>query len=320
MPDTGTHRAPTLRDPSDPNERVQARRRGLLALLAIGTVAVAAVVVGGHFLDSGDAHPKRLPAARGMGARGAAHVEQPRERARARKRERVGRTATAPVTRTTPVPILMYHVIAHAPEHAPYPDLYVTPGRFAEHLAYLARHRYHVVTLQQVWDHWHGGQPLPSKPVVVSFDDGSRSWYTHAYPLLRRHGWVGTMNLAVSHLNRVDIRVRWVQKLIAAGWELDSHTLTHQDLTLASGRDLHREVAGSRARLRRLFGVPVNFFCYPSGRYDERVIAEVRKAGYLGATTTVEGLAVPKTPFTFRRVRINGSDRAPALGAKLAAS
>jgi peptidoglycan/xylan/chitin deacetylase (PgdA/CDA1 family) len=214
----------------------------------------------------------------------------------------------------------MYHVIAPAPPDAPYPDLYVTPRRFAEHMAYLARHRYHVVTLQQVWDHWHGGVPLPSKPVVVSFDDGSRGWYTHAYPILRRHGWVGTMNLALSHLNRVDIRVRWVQKLIAAGWELDSHTFTHADLTQLSGGDLRREVAGSRARLRRLFGVPVNFFCYPSGRYDARVVAAVRRAGYLGGTTTVEGLAVPTAPFALTRVRVSGSDRAAVLGAKLARS
>jgi peptidoglycan/xylan/chitin deacetylase (PgdA/CDA1 family) len=214
----------------------------------------------------------------------------------------------------------MYHVIAQAPEDAPYPDLYVTPRRFAAHIAYLARHGYHVVTLQQVWDHWHGGPRLPSKPVVVSFDDGSRDWYTHAYPTLRRHGWVGTMNLALSHLNRVDIPVRWVRRLIAAGWQLDSHTLTHPDLSRLGGRDLRREVGSSRARLRRLFGVPVNFFCYPAGRYDARVIAEVRRAGYLGATTTVEGPAVPTTPFTLTRVRVNGSDRAADLGEKLARS
>jgi len=224
----------------------------------------------------------------------------------------------APVTRTTPVPILMYHAIAPAPGNAPYPDVYVTPVRFAEELAYLARHRYHVLTLQQVWNSWHGGAKLPRKPVVVSFDDGFRNWYTEAYPVLKEHGWVGTMNIAVSHLGG---RNRWLKKLVAAGWELDSHTLTHADLTLLSSRDLHREVAGSRTRLRKLFrGAPVNFFCYPSGRYNEMVITEVRRAGYLGATTTDEGFAVPTMPFTLRRVRVNGSDDAAALAAKLAGS
>jgi hypothetical protein len=60
--------------------------------------------------------------------------------------------------------------------------------------------------------------------------------------------------------------------------------------------------------LRHLFHVPVDFFCYPSGRYDARVIAAVRRAGYLGATTTNYGLARPGNLYTLDRIRINGSD------------
>ena len=208
----------------------------------------------------------------------------------------------------TAVPILMYHVIARAPADAPYPNLFVSPGRFAAQVAYLARHGYRGVTLDRVWDHWRRCLPLPARPVVVSFDDGFSSWDRAAYPVLRRLGWPGTLNLALSHLNGVDVRARWVKKLIQAGWELDSHTLTHPDLTLLSPRDLRREVAGSRRRLRRLFGAPVHFFCYPSGRYDARVIAAVRAAGYVGATTTIEGLATPGAPYVLKRIRVNGDD------------
>jgi peptidoglycan/xylan/chitin deacetylase (PgdA/CDA1 family) len=214
------------------------------------------------------------------------------------------------------VPILMYHVIAQAPSDAPYPQLYVTPDRFAAHMAYLGRHRYNVVTLREVWNHWRRGTPLASKPVVVSFDDGFQNWYTQAYPVLRRRGWVGVMNLALSHLAPAD--VPWVRTLVDAGWELASHTVTHRDLTLLDDRDLRREVWGSRVRLRSRFGVPVNFFCYPYGRFDARVVAAVREAGYLGATTTMDGFAVPRSPYTLRRVRVSGSDTAADLGTKLA--
>jgi peptidoglycan/xylan/chitin deacetylase (PgdA/CDA1 family) len=144
--------------------------------------------------------------------------------------------------------------------------------------------------------------------VVVSFDDGFGSWHRVAYPVLRRHGWLGTMNLALSHLNGIDVRKRWMRTLIRAGWELDSHTLTHADLTALRPDDLRREVAGSRRRLRRIFDVPVHFFCYPSGRYNDRVIAAVRAARYLGATTTIEGLATPDFPYVLKRVRVNGTD------------
>jgi len=212
-------------------------------------------------------------------------------------------------TRThKPVPILMYHVLAEAPADAPYPNLFVSPARFRAQVRILARHGYRGVTLDQVWAHWQHCTPLPRKPVVVSFDDGFASWHRVAFPVLERRGWPGTMNLALSHLNGIDVKRRWMKKVIRAGWELDSHTLTHPDLTTLGADALRHEVAGSRRRLRRIFHVPVHFFCYPSGRYDGRVIAAVEAAGYLGATTTIEGLATPDARYVLRRVRVNGDD------------
>jgi peptidoglycan/xylan/chitin deacetylase (PgdA/CDA1 family) len=106
--------------------------------------------------------------------------------------------------------------------------------------------------------------------------------------------------------------------MVDAGWELDSHTLTHPDLTTLPGAELKREVAGSRRRLQELFGVPVDFFCYPAGRYDDEAIAAVKSAGYAGATTTVEGVASPHDDrFELPRVRVDGSDGVAGLAAKL---
>jgi hypothetical protein len=69
--------------------------------------------------------------------------------------------------------------------------------------------------------------------------------------------------------------------------------------------------------LRQLFHAPVDFFCYPSGRYDARVVAAVRRAGYLGATTTNYGLARPGDIYTLGRIRINGSDGITGFARKL---
>ena len=63
--------------------------------------------------------------------------------------------------------------------------------------------------------------------------------------------------------------------------------------------------------------MPVDFFCYPSGRVNATVVAAVRAAGYRGATTTVEGYASAKQPFELPRVRVNGSDTAATLMARL---
>ena len=219
-----------------------------------------------------------------------------------------------------PVPILMYHVIAPALGNAPYPDLYVKPADFRGQVAWLAAHGYHAVTLRRVYDFWAGKQALPRKPVVLTFDDGYHSDFTVAMPTLKGRRWPGVLNLEVRNLQPVwGTRPGMVRQLIAAGWEIDAHTLTHPDLTTVDPTELRHQVAGSRAAIRRRFGVPVDFFCYPSGRYDDVVIAAVRAAGFLGATTTNEGLAHPDSLFTLSRVRVNGSDGVSGFAAKLTA-
>jgi peptidoglycan/xylan/chitin deacetylase (PgdA/CDA1 family) len=222
--------------------------------------------------------------------------------------------------RLQPVPILMYHVISAPPAGAPYPDLYVPRADFAAEVGWLARHGYHAVTLQRVFDSWRGAATLPAKPIVLSFDDGYRSQVTNALPVLKARHWPGVLNLEVRNLQPVwGIRPPGVRKLLAAGWELDAHTLSHPDLTAVDAARLHQEVAGSRAAIRKRFHVPVNFFCYPAGRYDDAVVSAVQRAGYLGATTTRYGLARPGELYTLARVRVSGTDGARGVATKLEA-
>lgn len=223
-------------------------------------------------------------------------------------------------TRLQPVPILMYHVVTTAPADAPYPELYVPRADFAGQVAWLAAHGYHAVTLQRVFDSWRGAVKLPAKPVVFSFDDGYLTQVRNALPVLKARHWPGVLNLEVRNLEPVwGIRPPGIRKLLAAGWELDAHTLTHPDLTKIGAAQLREEVAGSREAIRKRFHVPVNFFCYPAGRYDATVVAAVQAAGYLGATTTNYGLARPSDLYTLARVRIDGSDGVKGFAAKLEA-
>jgi peptidoglycan/xylan/chitin deacetylase (PgdA/CDA1 family) len=220
--------------------------------------------------------------------------------------------------RLQPVPILMYHVISAPPAKAPYPELYVPRASFAAQLGWLAAHGFHAVTLQQVFDSWRGARTLPAKPIVLSFDDGYLSQVRNAMPLLRARRWPGVLNLEVRNLDVVwGIRPPGIRKLIRAGWEIDAHTIHHPDLTTLGAAQLRDEVAGSRAEIRRRFHVPVNFFCYPAGRYNDTVIAAVQAAGYLGATTTNSGLARPDELYTLARIRINGTDSISAFAQKL---
>jgi peptidoglycan/xylan/chitin deacetylase (PgdA/CDA1 family) len=224
------------------------------------------------------------------------------------------------VSRRTAVPILMYHVISSPPPGARYPALFVAAAQFAAHMRALRAAGYHATTLARAWAAWAGRARLPRRPVVISFDDGYLSQVTHALPVLRRLGWPGVLNLELGKIgSRGALTDGQVRRLIASGWEIDSHTLTHPDLTTLDPARLHHELAGSRAALRRRFGVAAAFFCYPSGRFDVAVEAAVRAAGYRAATTTQLGLARPGgDPFALPRVRVNGGERPRTVLRRLA--
>ena len=216
------------------------------------------------------------------------------------------------------VPILMYHVVGSPPAGAPLPDLYVSRADFALQVAWLHAHGYHAVSLRRVYDYWRHGYALPPRPIVLTFDDGYREDFTNVRPLLAARHWPAVLNLAVRNLLDGKLTVPQIRALIHSGWEVDAHTINHLDLTTLGPADLRHEVAGSRAYIRRRFHVPVDFFCYPSGRYDARVLAAVRAAGFLGATIEGAGAASPRDGLlTLPRIRVDSSDGVAGLAAKL---
>jgi peptidoglycan/xylan/chitin deacetylase (PgdA/CDA1 family) len=215
---------------------------------------------------------------------------------------------------TGSVPILEYHVLGAVPASAPYPELYVTRSDFSRQMDWLDEHGYQAVTLEEVEKAWYHGGALPAKPVVLSFDDGYRPQFTFALPELRKHGWPGLLNLKAEGS---DLYTSNVEAMIAAGWELAAHTIHHLDLTTLAAEQLKEEVAGSRAILRRDYGVPVENFCYPAGRFDSTVIAAVKAAGYVGATTEIPGYATREGPYELARFEILGSSGVSGLAEDL---
>jgi peptidoglycan/xylan/chitin deacetylase (PgdA/CDA1 family) len=213
----------------------------------------------------------------------------------------------------------MFHVIAAAPPGSAYGELWVPPATFSRDVEALVHAGYHATTLGAVWRAWHRRGPMPRHPIVLSFDDGYQSQSTHARRTLDRVRWPGVLDLAVRNvgiaggLSRLEIRA-----MMRDGWEIDAHTITHVDLTTVDPARLSHEVAGSRAWLHRAFGVPVDFFCYPAGRYDDAVKAAVHAAGYEGATTEDAGIASRRDdPYALPRVRVTPEMSAAGLVALL---
>ena len=218
--------------------------------------------------------------------------------------------STASTSEPTAVPILMYHVITAAPPGATYPALFVSRPEFAAQMRWLASHGYHAVTLHEVYESWRGRSRLPQRPIVLTFDDGYRSVHTNALPILRSHRWSGVLNLTVRNNGGVGGLSTWkIHQLLAAGWELDSHSLTHPDLTqLApkSSRRRSRDPGGAAAAVSNASGL----LLLPVGPVRRRRRLSGQGGGYLGATTTRHGLARAHEAYVLARVRVNAAKAA----------
>lgn len=226
---------------------------------------------------------------------------------------------------TTPVPVLMYHVVNPPPPGAKFPALYVPAGEFAAQMQALKAAGWHAVTLDQVKAYWTRGVPLgPGKPIVLTFDNGYQSQFTNALPVLKRLGWVGNEMIQLDFINLTSqggLTDAQVRGMINAGWELDTQGMTHYDLITASPSKLHYEVEGARQQLRQRYGVPVDWFAYPSGHYNPGVISALKDAGFAGSLTVIPGWASPADdPFRLPRVRVNGGTSPSALLAEIASA
>lgn len=215
---------------------------------------------------------------------------------------------------TGPVPILVYHALGEAPATEEYPGLYVSEPEFEGEMTWLHSQGYEAVTLDQAEDAWYHGGTLPAKPIVITFDNGYPTQVTFAPKVLSRYGWPGVLfEITEEHLRPSEIT-----PIIEIGWEVDSHSATHPDLTELSGKELEYQVAASRRYLRRKFGIRSDNFCYPSSEYNAATIASVKEAGYVGAVTENAGYATRGEPYELDRYEIEGGDGVSGLSADLA--
>ncbi|CAM5258709.1 polysaccharide deacetylase [Streptomyces badius] len=161
--------------------------------------------------------------------------------------------------------------------------------------------------------------------VGLTFDDGYADFLDEALPVLRKHGCRATVFVLPGRPGGVN---EWdplgprkpllthddVRRVAAAGMEVGSHGLYHQDLTGLSDGELRRETADSRELIGDLTGSLPEGFCYPYGILDRRVTRAARRAGYGYACALTPGPLLGR--FALPRTHISQADRGVRLWAK----
>ncbi len=212
-----------------------------------------------------------------------------------------------------PVPILVYHQLGDPPPGDAIPTLYVSDSDFEAQMAWLHQHGYEAVTLDEMMNAWFHGGTLPAKPIVITFDNGYIPQATFAPSVMSRYGWPGVLNeITQNHLNNTRLA-----SLVKLGWEIDSHSINHPDMTALPPDQLRNQLVASRQFLQNNFHIPVNSFCYPSSKYNAAVIAAVKAAGYTNAVTENAGYATKADPYLLNRFEIERGEGVGILAADL---
>lgn len=183
-------------------------------------------------------------------------------------------------------PVLLYHHVGVALD----PPRYVTRPDFAAQLDYLAEEGYTPITVSRYEAILAGTAPAPSRPVVLTFDDGDQNFYEHAYPELRARGFTATNFLITQVLaETAEERVLepwpyliWpeIREMQAAGIEFQSHTVTHPALARIDPADARRELADSKAILEAKLGTEIVAVAFPYGNHSSEVRSLTREVGY----------------------------------------
>ncbi len=209
------------------------------------------------------------------------------------------------------VRVLTYHGI----EAEPQSSFSVTPDNLEEHLKYLKR-KYRVIAMDDYVQHVKTGSGIPKKSVVITFDDGLKSFYDYARPLLKKYDLPATVfivaDLAAGRdprfMHGEDLRELAKDRLFRIG----SHSLTHASVKKLSEEDLMREVSSSKAVLEEIVAGPVTSFSYPYGTtrdWDRRSAYRVEASGYELAFTSVSGVNTGRRRrFSLRRTKIEWAD------------
>lgn len=175
-------------------------------------------------------------------------------------------------------PILLYH---HVDDIAFDSRYWVSIDDFRAQMQTLYDHGFTAIPISLLLDALVDGAELPEKPVVITFDDGHRSVYENAFPIMNEFGFPGVFYIVANRLRDVDgfVNVAELQEMIAAGWEVGSHGYSHVDVTL-NPDVIYFEMAQSRTDLEAALDTPVRTFAYPYGIVDEYVIGRLIGFGY----------------------------------------
>lgn len=220
------------------------------------------------------------------------------------------------------VPVLLYHKIDVPAQDARVRGGYTPRPRFARQMHYLKKQGFDFYTASELIEYYRERGSFPPRGITLTFDDGWRDNYTHAFPVLRELEIKATVFLVPSCIGQVSSKAQAegeggrahllreeILEMSQHGIEFGSHSLNHKLLHELSYPTVKLEVEESKRQIEALLQKPCKVFAYPAGYFSEEVKQIIADAGHTAGFSTIYGPTDHVDLYALNRVEVLRRDR-----------
>lgn len=225
------------------------------------------------------------------------------------------------------VPVICYHQIRDwRPTDSKTAKDYIIPvAAFKQHIKMLADSGYHTILPDQLYNYLAYGAPLPSKPIMLTFDDTDLDQFTIARPELKKYGFKGVYFIMTVSIGRPHYMSKeQIKQLADEGNAVESHTWDHHMFSKFSHNSVFKikgkngqiinkpsddwvmQIDKPTAKLKEITGKEIKYFAYPFGIWNEKGLPELHKRGFVMAFQLADKRDPNDPLMTVRRILDSG--------------
>ncbi|WP_291635567.1 polysaccharide deacetylase family protein [Clostridium sp.] len=230
--------------------------------------------------------------------------------------ETISKPVSTNIVENKKIPILMYHSISYEKGNT----LRVSKENFRNQMKYIKNNNYTALTLDELYSYMQKGGKLPTKPIVITFDDGYIDNYTNAYPILKEFKIKATMFVITNTIDKEEnyLTSNQLRLMDLDNIRIESHTVAHEHLDKIPYEDNVKTMKASKIKLEKILNRKINYISYPYGGYTESTIKAAKQTGYILAFSTEFGwIGKNDNIYSLGRIFVNSNYNLEQFKAKL---
>lgn len=207
------------------------------------------------------------------------------------------------------IPIALFHYVEYVKDDKDTirKSLSITPFTFKRQIETLRNEGFTFMTPAELADVLDGNLILPKNPIILSFDDGYKDFYTDVFPILKEFKIKAVAYIVSDFIDKPNfMTASQIREIIRSNLvEIGVHTVHHSYIKGLLKQDASFEVNKSKEDIRKMFGINAVSFAYPYGAYDDQALEIVENAGFKTAVTTMAGVQIYRNKrFKLPRIRL----------------